>query len=920
MVLPEERARQNIDALLRAAGWIVQDRPGLNLGAATGVAVREFPLMTGEADYLLFVERKVVGAIEAKPEGTPLSGVEVQSGKYSTGLPDHFPALRRPLPFLYESSGVETFFTNGMDPDPRSRRVFAFHKPETLLEWAKASDSLRARLRCMPPLITTGLWDAQIEAIQNLEHSLAQDRPRALIQMATGAGKTFTAVSFIYRLIKFAKARRVLFLVDRSNLGRQTLKEFQQYVTPDDGRKFTELYNVQHLTSNQLDDVSRVCITTIQRLYSMLSGEEEFDPELEEVSMFEMGEALEGQPPKTVTYNPRLPIEYFDFIVTDECHRSIYNLWRQVLEYFDAYLIGLTATPSKQTLGFFNENLVMEYSRQRAVADGVNVDGEVYRIRTEITEKGSTIEAGYYVDRRDRRTRQVRWQELDEDFAYDAHQLDREVVSESQTRTIIRTFRDRLFTEIFPGRTEVPKTLIFAKDDSHAEDIVRIVREEFGRGNDFCQKITYRVTGRKPEELIAEFRNSYNPRIAVTVDMIATGTDIKPLEVLLFMRPVKSRVLFEQMLGRGTRVINPTDLMAVTPDAARKTRFVIVDAVGVVEATKHDTQTLERLRSVPFPRLIEQVALGKHDEDTLLSLAGRLARLEHNLTPQDEYIINTLTSGRSLRELANALLDALDPDRYIAVAQAEAGTDTPTEEQIKQAAARLLKEAVTPFDNPQLRQTLTDIQQRSEQIIDRVSVDMVREAGFSDMDTERARATVESFRQFIEENRDEIAALSILYNQPYGRRRLTYEDIKELARRLQAPPRSWTPQALWEAYARLERGRVRGLSARRVLTDLVSLVRHVIQPDGELVPYPELVRQRYEEWLKQQEAMGRAFTPEQRWWLDKIAETIGVNLSITPEDFNTGEFFNKGGLVAAKRLFGQELPSILDELNTALAA
>ena len=376
-------------------------------------------------------------------------------------------------------------------------------------------------------------------------------------------------------------------------------------------------------------------------------------------------------------YNPALPIEFFDTLVTDECHRSIYNLWRQVLEYYDAFLIGLTATPSKQTFGFFNQNLVMEYPRQRAVADGVNVDGHVYRIRTAITEQGSQVEAGFYVDRRDRQTRRVRWEQLDEDLVYDANQLDREVVSESQIRTVIRTFRDKLFTEIFPGRTEVPKTLIFAKDDSHAEDIVRIVREEFGRGNEFCQKITYRVSGVKAEDLIATFRNSFYPRIAVTVDMIATGTDIKPLEVLLFMRPVKSRVLFEQMLGRGTRIISATDLLAVTPDARVKTHFVIVDAVGVVEQAKVDTQSLERKRSVPFDKLLTAVALGARDEDSLTSLAGRLARLERTLSPQDVFNVKAASEGRTLRDLANALLDAVDPDKPIEMAQVRAGSCSP---------------------------------------------------------------------------------------------------------------------------------------------------------------------------------------------------------------------------------------------------
>ena len=731
MATPEQRARQTIDLLLDAAGWQVQDYARLSLGAARGVAVREFPLKTGFADYLLFVDRRAIGAVEAKAEGVTLTGVEAQSSKYSIGLPDIPPAWRKPLPFLYESTGVETYFTNGLDPEPRSRSVFAVHRPETLAGWAEEPFTLRARLRQMPPLITTGLWDAQIEAIDNLEHSFVDDRPRALIQMATGSGKTFTAVSFAYRLIKFAKARRVLFLVDRTNLGKQTLNEFQQYRTPDDGRLLTELYNIQRLSTNALDPVNKVYITTIQRLYSILSGEQEYDSQLEEQSLFEADDAI-GVQPKTVRYNPRLPIEYFDFIITDECHRSIYNLWRQVLEYFDAYLIGLTATPSKQTLGFFNQNLVMEYPRTRAIADGVNVDSDVYRIRTEITERGSMVEAGFYVDRRDRLTRRTYWEQLDEDLDYDANALDREVVSESQIRTVIRTFRDNLFSDLFPGRTEVPKTLIFAKDDSHAEDIVRIVREEFGRGNEFCQKITYRVTGVDTDDLITAFRNSYYPRIAVTVDMISTGTDIKPIECLLFMRLVKSRVLFEQMLGRGTRVINATDLRAVTPDAANKTRFIIVDAVGVVEHPKLDTQSLERKRSVPFDKLLMAIALGARDDDSITSLAGRLARLQRTLSPRDEYNIKTI-SGHTLSELSNALLDAVDPDN-VALTNTQSAIDN----------------AVAPFDNPQLRETLIDIAHRNEQVIDRVSIDRVREAGFSSEDTERARATVESFRKFIQ--------------------------------------------------------------------------------------------------------------------------------------------------------------------------
>ena len=462
----------------------------------------------------------------------------------------------------------------------------------------------------MPPLNASGLWPVQEQAIRNLEVSLAAGRPRALVQMATGSGKTFMACNQVYRLIKHAGARRVLFLVDRSNLGRQTLREFQGFTTPDEARKFTELYNVQLLQSPHIDEVSKVCIATIQRVYSILKGEE-LDPDLEELSGFDTA-ALRSEP-APIEYNPDVPIETFDIIITDECHRSIYNLWRQVLEYFDAFIIGLTATPSKQTFGFFHQNLVMEYTHEQAVADNVNVDFDTYRIRTQITDQGSTVDAGYYVDRRDRQTRKVRWEQLEEDLTYAPNQLDRDVVAEDQIRTVVQTFRDKLFTEIFPTRQDVPKTIIFAKDDSHADDIVRIVREVFDKGNDFCQKITYKTTGAKPEDLLTAFRNSYNPRIVVTVDMIATGTDIKPVEVVFFMRNVRSRSFFEQMKGRGVRTISATDFNAVTPDARNKDRFVIIDAVGVTETELSDSYTLDRKPTVPFDKLLDLVSMGDRD-------------------------------------------------------------------------------------------------------------------------------------------------------------------------------------------------------------------------------------------------------------------------------------------------------------------
>ncbi len=891
-----------------------------------GVALREAAMTTGAADYLLLVDGRAVGVIEAKRAGHTLSQVEEQSGRYAIGLPVGIKAWLpgRPLPFRYESTGVETFFTNGLDPEPRSRRVFAFHAPATLAAWADEPLSLRGRLRAMPPLLTQQLWPPQARAIAGLERSLAEDRPRALIHMATGSGKTFTAVNAVYRLIRHANARHVLFLVDRNNLGLQAHNEFTNFITPDDGRKFGELYNIRHLTHRHIDsrnDVNRVTISTIQRLYALLRGEEP-DEEADLGSVYELEErGLLESAARTVNFTGRLPIEHFDFIIIDECHRSIYTVWRQVLEYFDACLIGLTATPGKQTIGFFNQNMVSEYTHEMAVADGINVAGEVYRIRTRIGDEGSTVEAGFYVDRLDKLTRNRRQELLDADLTYAANQLDRDVTSESQIRTVIRCFRDALFTEMYPERTGevVPKTLIFAKDDNHAENIVRVVREEFGKGNDFCQKITYRAQ-RNPEDILKEFRNSYHPRIAVTVDMIATGTDVKPIEVLLFMRQVRSRGYYEQMRGRATRVISPTDLQAATSDAAHKTHFVLIDAVGLVEAGMTDTTPpLERRRSTPFNKLLEAIAFGADDADTVSSLAGRLARLQHQLTPADQAAIREAGGGRAAADLIGRLFDALDPDRQIAQARA-AGHLAPDDDAIAAAAAELRRIAVAPFrDSPDLRAALITAQARNEIIIDNVSIDAVAHSGFDAAATDRLRRTVDDFRQFIEANRDEIAALRILYNEPYGRARPTREELKELAAALQRPPHLWTEAALWNAYAALERDRVRGAGAPRVLTDLVALVRHALRPGGELRPYPEQVRARYEAWLAAGERAGKQFTPEQRWWLDKIAETIGLNLGIEPGDFdNDGAFLARGGRWAAAEALGPEWRDVLAEMNREL--
>jgi type I restriction enzyme R subunit len=929
---PEAAARQQIDDQLALCGWWVQDYKKVDFSAGRGVALREVPLKTGPCDYLLLVDRRPVGVIEAKKQGTTLSVVADQSARYASSLPDFLAnGLTGPLPFLYESTGLETFFRDARDPNPRSRRVFTFHRPETLSEWATETDTLRRRLATLSsahPLATTGMRDCQIEAITGLEKSFAADRPRALIHMATGAGKTYTACAFAYRLIKYAGARRILFLVDRANLGEQARDEFARFRTPDTGRLFTELYNVQHLTSPHVDEVCRVTICTIQRLYSILRGEDLAEG-ADDLSGAELAAALGSTRTRDVAYNPTVPIEKFDFIVADECHRSIYNLWRQVLEYFDAFIVGLTATPAPQTIAYFHQNRVAEYNHERAVADGVNVGYDVYRIKTRVTEQGGKVEKGFLIDHRSKSSRAQRSAVLADDLDYTPADLDRSVVVPDQIRTVLRTYRDAVFTELFPGRTLVPKTLIFAKDDSHAEDIVHLCREVFGRGNDFCKKITYQakhpVTGRpaKSKELIKEFCLSPSLRIAVTVDMIATGTDIKPLEVLIFLRDVRSRVYFEQMKGRGTRVLTPTDLQSVSgADARAKTHFVLVDAVGVCESDKTESRPLDRQPTVPLKTLLQRVLFpGGRDEDTLTTLAARLARLDRELDQPQRQQIAASSGGHTPATLAGALLRAVDPDAIAEKASGKLGAE-PQEiapDKFETARQQLIADACAPFDKTALRGTLESLKRETEQALDIYTPDEVLSAGFDEEAKAKARSLVKAFHDYIAQRHAEIDALQILYSRPYAQR-LTEPMLKELEKKLRDTHAMWTEDRLWDAFAVTTPTKVKGRSQPGRFADLVSLVRFSLEQQPVLEPFADSVQARFDSWLTRKTKSGTTFTADQHAWLELIRDHIATSLTIDPDDFGYSPFAQRGGLGRAHQLFGEQLPKMLDELNEVLAA
>lgn len=935
---PEQIARDNIDRQLIACGWVIQNIKQVNLNAGAGVAVKEYVTDVGPADYVLFVDGKPCGIIEAKreEEAYRLSEHEDQSYGYAKARLKHL--NNEPLPFVYLSTGEVTRFTDFTDPKPRARQVFCFHKPETIRDWFKNNKSLRGRLLDLPVLQTEGLRDCQTNAIVNLENSFRENRPRALIQMATGSGKTFTAITVIYRLLKFAKAKRILFLVDTRNLGEQAEQEFMSFVPNDDNRKFTELYNVQRLRSGYIAGDSQVCISTIQRLYSILKGTE-LDEQVEEENPNERKFQPKEIPP--VEYDPKMPVEFFDFIVIDECHRSIYNLWKQVLEYYDAFEIGLTATPDKRTIGYFDQNIVSEYSHEMAVADGVNVGYNIFLIDTKISRQGATLWKGEYVELRERLSRKTRMEMQDEDEVYSATQLDKDVVNPNQIRTIIRTFREHL-PEIFPDRYdkdgvfEVPKTLIFAKTDSHADDIIRIVREEFAEENRFCKKITYNSqkdrkdedenvieAGEDPKNTLSMFRNSYYPRIAVTVDMIATGTDVKPLECLLFMRDVKSRNYFEQMKGRGTRTIDLDNLIKVSPSAKyTKDHFVIVDSIGVTQSLKTDSRPLEKKPGMPLKDLLQAVAVGARDEAIFTTLANRLVRLEKQITDKEKKHFFDKTGGKTIPQVAKELLNAFNPDVLEAIdnkIRLQKAGEAPESiaKAIKTETDSLQNEAARVFTG-ELNDYIENVRKAHEQRIDHYNPDTLLNVGWDKDNKDKAELIINDFRSWMQENKDELLALQIFYNQPYRRRELTFAMIREVLDKLRTDKPALAPIHVWRAWETIEN--CNG-SPRNELIAIISLIRKVCGIDSTLTAYDKTVDKNFQDWVwKKHSGAGTKFTEEQMQWLHLIKDYIINSCHIEKEDFDYNPFNAMGGLGRMWQLFGTQTEEIINELNEVLVA
>ena len=629
-------------------------------------------------------------------------------------------------------------------------------------------------------------------------------------------------------------------------------------------------------------------------------------------------------------YTPKVPIEQFDFIVIDECHRSIYNLWKQVLDYFDAFLTGLTATPDKRTFGFFNENVVSEYTYEQSVIDGVNVPYDVYTIETEISQKGEVLKAKQHIGKRDKLTRKERWEQLDEDTEYKRNDLDKKVVNPSQIRNIIREYKRALKTEIYPnrfdkdGEYEVPKTLVFAKTDSHADDIIKIIREEFDEGNDFCKKVTYKID-EDPKSVLNRFRNSYYPRIAVTVDMIATGTDVKPLEVLLFMRDVKSVNYFEQMKGRGTRTINNDSLQMVSRTAKSKTHFVIVDAIGATKSKKTDSRPLERQPTVPMKDLLRAVSMGVADEDLFLSLANRLIRLEKQITEKEKEKLLEYSGGKNLKQIAKELITAYDQDEIDNKAQLEIDkipvqdrTPALIDEAKKTAQSALVRQAASTF-NGELNDYLENVRREHEQIIDSVNIDTVTKSEWDTASGDNAKAIVKDFSEYLELHKDEIKALSIFYNQPYNRREITFKMIKEVFDKLTLEKPMLAPESIWNAYATLED--VKSQQPKDELTALVSLIRRACGIDSELKAFDKTIDENFKNWIfKQNAGQHNRFTSEQMDWLRMIKDHVVGSYHIELDDLDYTPFDSQGGRGKMFQLFGNEMNEIINELNEVLAA
>lgn len=884
-LLPEQKARVKIDQMLKDSGWTVVPRDDFTPDAVNAQAVEE-NLMKGnlEADYILYLDGKAIAVLEAKREENKL-GLEVaeQAQNYGNILPDWVQAWKTPLPFIFLCNGDLLLFKDMREAKPSYKVIKKMFTPKEIVNLA--GDDIKsqfAKLPALPPVGPKGLRECQFEAITNLEISFKQGLKKALIVLATGAGKTFTACTAAYRLLNYMGAKRVLFLVDRNNLGKQAEGEFGTYKLTETRNAFSDEYIVHRLRSVEKIGNASVVISTIQRLFAALTGQE-----LDEADDDEEMEHDDDTPGKQVqlTGNVLLPPDFFDVIIIDECHRSIYGDWQQVLTYFNnAKIIGLTATPTPEAMAFFNKNRVVNYTLEKSIADGVNVPPRVYRIKTEISEAGGTLNEGEKVTKVSNLTGKGQNQKQKYDKDYTKTELDRSVVVPSQIETVVRAYKDAIFESLYPDRKKdwnmIPKTLFFAKKETHAQDILKAIEKVFKDEfpdkklpEHFAQLITCKSGN--SNQLISDFRNNKDFRIAITVTLVATGTDVRPLEVLVFMRDINSEVLYTQMKGRGCRTIDDDKLRNVTTNANSKDFYYLIDAVGVTEHEKSmptPNGGEGRKKVLSLKDLLEHLAHGEVSNENLNLLAGYLSNVNKKAEPEDLIELNELIKTTAIKQICLDIYAAIDPDNK-AFPEYKDINDPNTERKALISAL---------INNVKARKKLLEVNAGFIKIAVE-ETDKLISAGFS---KEQSKQYIDSFEKYLEENKDEVEALRILYNQE--KVAITYSMLKDLEKKLLAYNNQFKSEFLWTCYQTLngESGKVKPLNKETelgVLTNLIPLVRYGYKIDNELVSLKRRFGSYFNLYCGQ---AWRKFTPEQVEIVQQIAEYIVQNGCITNIELN----------------------------------
>lgn len=883
IMTPEEKARVKIDRLFAEAGWTVVNRdeyePTMN-----AVAVRE-ALLKGnlEADYFLMINGKACGVLEAKREEIDVASnmVSEQVATYAKMVPDYYQAWQNPLPLLYKSNAKVVDFQDYRKSNVEWEEINRIHTPKEIVDMLGIDDPFAG----LPILKSKGLRACQFEAITELEKSFRTGQNRALMVLATGAGKTYTACLAAYRMLAYTPMRRILFLVDRNNLGKQAEGEFGTFRLTENGEAFNTIYTVNRLKSSTIPKDSNVVISTIQRLFSLLKGEEIVDNDDDD--------ADDATGEVTLPDNPKLPHDYFDMIVIDECHRSIYGNWRKVLEYFDtARLIGLTATPIPETMAFFNNNRIVNYTLEKSIVDGVNVDNRVYRIKTEATENGGAIMQGEHVKVESRYTGKTEEVSSKETKNYSKTELNRSIVNPSQIKLILTTYRDAVYTEMFndpqrePQFEYLPKTLIFALNEAHATNIVKIAKEVFGEVcpnadmDRYVQKITY--SSGDSNELIRQFRNGRDFRIAVTCTLVATGTDVKPLEVVMFMRDVESEPLYIQMKGRGVRIIGDEQLRNVTPNALSKDCFFLVDAVGVTEHTMSIPEQGEGpdVEAITLKVLLERIAHGNLPDMYIKRLASTLSRL-HNKADGEQRAEFERLAHDSMDAIATRIYDAL-----------ESGELPPFNDINEPNNER--KGLVAPVANhAKVRKYILILAAGFVSTL-MPGEDTLISKGFS---VEEAKDTTSAFEQYCHDHQDEIEALRILYNQNGDP--ITYAMLKDLENKLKMENNKFSAKQLWNSYAIVCPDHVRRATKKEesdALTNIIQLVRYAFRQIERLDCVCTTARQYFNLWCGQ---WHRDISDRQKDLMSQVVDYIAANGACTIRDIRDDDKTQAAQMIAA---------------------